>query len=131
VQPDVDREQRSRDAMMQPAYTMQPAEREIVRDAIVALCNEKRWHVLALHVRTNHVHIVVAVDRDPGRVMSDMKGRASRELTLAGFDDSARKRWTRHGSTSHLFDEATVADKIDYTLNRQGSPMAFYDGSNL
>ena len=71
-----------------------------------------------------------SVDRDPGRVMSDMKAQASRALTRAGFDDAARKRWTRHGSTLHLFDEATLADKIDYTLNRQGPPMAFYDGRN-
>ncbi|MBV8780934.1 MAG: hypothetical protein JO353_06005, partial [Phycisphaerae bacterium] len=46
----------------------------------------------------------------------------------AGFDDATRQRWTRHGSTLHLFDEAAVADKIDYTLNRQGAMMAYYDG---
>ena len=103
-------------------------EREIVRDAIVQLCREKRWQLQAAHVRTNHVHVVVTVNRDPGRVMSDMKARASRELTRAGFDDTSRKRWTRHGSTLHLFDETTVAEKIDYTLNRQGAPMAIYDG---
>ena len=59
--------------------------------------------------------------------MSDMKGRASRDLTRAGFDDAKRKRWTRHGSTKHLFREDEVADKIDYTLNRQGNRMAAYD----
>jgi hypothetical protein len=55
-------------------------------------------------VRSNHVHVVVAVDRDPGRVMSDIKAHASRALTRAGFDDATRKRWTRHGSMLHLFD---------------------------
>jgi REP element-mobilizing transposase RayT len=114
--------------MQQSEYTMNAAEREIVRDAIVALCGEKGWQLLALHVRSNHVHAVVCVDRDPGRAMSDMKARASRALSKAGFDDADRKRWTRHGSTLYLFDDATVADKIDYTLNRQGVPMAFYDG---
>ena len=127
VEPDERREVQARDEMKQPAYTMQAAEREIVREEIVALCREKGWQLLALHVRSNHVHVVVAVERDPGRVMSDMKARASRELTRGGFDDAKRKRWTRHGSTLHLFDEATVAEKIDYTLNRQGAPMAFYD----
>ena len=129
VDPNEMRESQSRDAMKQPAYTMQAREREIVRDAIVELCREKGWRLLAVHVRSNHVHVVVAAERDAGRVMSDMKAGASRALTRAGFDDSARKRWTRHGSTLHLFDEATVADKIDYTLNRQGAPMAFYDGT--
>ena len=128
VEPDASREQRSRHAMKQPAYTMQAQERDIVRDAIVALCRAKAWRLLAAHVRSNHVHIVVAVDREANRVMSDIKAAASRGLTRAGFDDARRKRWTRHGSTLHLFDAATVADKIDYTLNRQGAPMSFYDG---
>lgn len=128
VTPDATREGSMREAMAQPAYTMDAGQREVVRDAIVELCREKGWRLWAVHVRSNHVHVVVTVDRDPGRVMSDMKARASRNLTRAGFDDSTRKRWTRHGSTLHLFDEATMADKIDYTLNRQGAPMARYDG---
>lgn len=129
VAPDEQTELRAREAMTQPAYTMKPAEREIVKNAIVTLCRDKGWHLLAVHLRSNHVHVVVAVDRDPERVMSDLKASASRQLTRAGFDDSTRKRWSRHGSTLHLFDESTVADKVDYTLNRQGTPMARYDGS--
>ena len=129
VEADERREAQSRGEMKQAPYTMKPKERDVVRDAIVALCRAKGWRLLAVHVRSNHVHVVVAVDRDPGRVMSDMKARASGALTRAGFDDAKRKRWTRHGSTLHLFDEATVAEKIDYTLNRQGVPMAWYDGS--
>ena len=130
VEPDALREAQAHEQMKQPAYRMEADEREIVRDAIVKLCREKGWQLLALHVRSNHVHVVVAAERDPGRVMSDMKARASRALTRAGFDDAERKRWTRHGSTLHLFEEATVADKIDYTLNRQGTPMASHDGRN-
>ncbi len=129
ISPDPEREQDAREAMTQPEYTMQPPEREIVRDAIITLCLEKGWRLLAVHVRSNHVHVVMAANRDPGRIMSDLKVRASRDLSRAGFDDPTRRRWTRHGSTLHLFDDATVADKIDYTLNRQGSPMALYDGT--
>lgn len=129
VAPDARREAESRESMAQPPYVMRSAgERQVVRDAIVSLSRQRGWRLLALHVRTNHVHAVVSADRDPGRVMSDMKARASRELTRAGFDDAARRRWTRHGSTLHLFDEAVVADKIDYTLNRQGVMLAHYDG---
>ncbi len=128
VAPDEETERRAREAMTQPVYTMKSEECEIVKNAIVTLCHERGRRLLAVHVRSNHVH-VVAVDREPERVMSDLKARASRELTRAGFDDSTRKRWSRHGSTLHLFDELTVTDKSDYTLNRQGTPMAFYDGS--
>ena len=114
--------------MSQPAYVISAAERYVVRDAIVELCQHRHWLLLAAHVRSNHIHLVVTTDLDPDRVMSDIKARASRALSKAGFADSTRRRWTRHGSTLYLHDQATVADKIDYTLNRQGAPMALYDG---
>jgi REP element-mobilizing transposase RayT len=129
VEPSAEREERARDGMAQPAYTMEGREREIVRDGIVALCEERGWHLLAAHVRSNHVHVVVSADRDAGRVMSDLKARGSRDLSRAGFGDSSRRRWTPHGSTLHLFHQAAVAEKVDYTLRRQGPPMAVYDGS--
>jgi REP element-mobilizing transposase RayT len=129
VAPDVQREAESRENMAQSPYILGSAkERSVVRDAIAGLCQRRGWRLLAVHVRTNHVHVVIEANGDAGRVMSDMKARASRELTRAGFDDATRRRWTRHGSTLQLFNAATVADKIDYTLNRQGTMMAHYDG---
>src|SRR5262245_55453429 len=106
--------------MKQSPYTMSAAERDIVCKAIVELSREKGWMLSAVHVRNNHVHAVVTAERDPGRIMSDMKARASRNLNKAGFGDPNRRRWTRHGSTKHLFLRDEVTDKIDYTLNRQG-----------
>jgi hypothetical protein len=129
VTPSGHRVARSQGGMAQPAYVMGPAEREVVCGVIVATCAERGWQLLAAHVRTNHAHVVVAAARDAGRVMADLKARASRALTRAGFGDADRRRWTRHGSTLHLFDAAVVADKVDYTLNRQGAPMAVYDGT--
>jgi REP element-mobilizing transposase RayT len=129
VAPNLKRHSVEQCVMSQPPYALDSARRKIVRDTIAGLCREKQWQLLAMHVRTNHVHLVVSADRDPDRLMSDMKARASRKLTQAGFETSSRKRWTRHGSTVHLFDEASVAEKIDYTLHRQGTPMAFFDGT--
>ena len=129
VAPDARREEEWREGMAQPPYVLKsPAQREVVRDAIVDVCRRRGWRLLGLHVRTNHVHAVVVAADDPGRVMSDLKAGASRQLTRAGFDSAERRRWTRHGSTLHLFDQATVPDKIDYTLNRQGAMLSYYDG---
>ena len=128
VEPDPDREAAARESMSQPTYTLDEARRAIVRDAIVSLAKERGWQMLAVHVRTNHVHVVVSADGDPDRMMADMKARASRMLTRAGFESADRKRWARHGSTRHLRTSEEVDDKIDYTLNRQGTPTALYDG---
>jgi len=114
-------------ALVQPPYVISAAERAIVCSAIVELARERGWLLLAAPVRTNHVHAVVSAERDPGRIMSDLKARASRELNAAGFDSAQRRRWTRHGSTLHLFRADEVAAKIHYTLNEQGDRMACYE----
>jgi REP element-mobilizing transposase RayT len=131
VAPDVIRKQRAADLMTGPPFTLGPPDRDIVRDAIVALCKEKSWRLRALHVRTNHIHAVVSADRDPGRIMSDFKARASRELNRLHPNDDPPQRWTRHGSTPHLFDDAAVARAIAYVLDGQGTPMAIYDGRQI
>lgn len=59
--------------------------------------------------------------------MRDMKARASRELNRAGFDDAERRRWTRHGSTKHLFRNEDVEQKIRYTIDGQGEKTAWYE----
>ncbi len=126
VEGDAERERQAREAMTQSPYVMSERERTIVCQALVELARERGWDLLALHVRTNHVHLVVTAERDPDRLLSDLKARASRNLTLAGFDDAKRRRWTRHGSTRHLFREEEVEAKIRYTLDEQGERMAWY-----
>jgi REP element-mobilizing transposase RayT len=125
--PNAGREARAREAMIQSAYVMTADERDIVCRAIVSLATERNWDLLAVHVRSNHVHVVVAAETDPGRIMSDVKSRASRDLMRAGFGDATRKRWTRHGSTRHLFRIADVEEKIRYTVDGQGERMACYE----
>src|SRR5947208_16563878 len=81
LETDAMREQQERAAMTQPSYVMSPPERDIVCKAIVALAAERSWLVLAAHVRSTHVHVVIETEeRDPGRTMSDLKGRDSHDL---------------------------------------------------
>jgi REP element-mobilizing transposase RayT len=120
------RKARAESLMSEPPYVLSEAARKIVCDAIIGLCREKGWALLGLHVRTNHVHAVMSAEREPGRLESDLKARASRELNRAGVD-AQEKRWTRHGSTRHLFDAESVACAVSYTLDEQGEPMEIYD----
>jgi hypothetical protein len=45
---------------------------------------------------------------------------------LPGFDTVRRRRWTRHGSARHLFEEEHVEAAIRYALDEQGERMAWY-----
>ncbi len=117
----------TQEAMAEPPYAMDAPRRMLVCDAIVEFAYEKGWRLWGVHVRSNHVHLIVSADREPGRLMSDVKARLSRELNRAGFDPS-RTRWTRHGSTKHLFDLDAIETTIRYTLDEQGERMAHFDG---
>ena len=59
--------------------------------------------------------------------MSDFKAYASRRLKERLGEAADCKRWTQHGSTRYLWSETEVVEKIDYTLNGQGNPMASYN----
>jgi REP element-mobilizing transposase RayT len=117
----------SRERMTQEPYLLDEKWRRIVRDAIVEECRFRGWKLLALHVRSNHVHMIVAAEREPETVMRMCKSQASKRLNQAGCENPDRKRWTTHGSTIYLWDEAAVADKVAYTLHGQGEAMAVYD----
>ncbi len=129
--PDATRHAETREQLRQAPYVLDPKRRMVVRDAIVEECRFRGWTLRALHVRSNHVHLVVTAERTPEFVMRSCKAHASQCLTKAGLENRERKRWTAHGSTIYLWNEANVADKVDYTLNRQGEPMArFPDGTS-
>jgi len=123
---DADRLAEARELMTQEIYLLDEPKREIVRDAIIAECSFRGWQLHALHVRSNHVHLVVTAERDPESVMRSCKSHSSKCLNKAGFDTPDRKRWTVHGSTKYLWNEAAVAEKVEYVLNGQGTPMARY-----
>jgi hypothetical protein len=85
--------------MTEAAYEMDAARRRIVLAAICNVSAHRGWTLHAVHVRARHVHVVVTGAQMPERMMNDFKAYASRALNAAGFENSTRKRWTRHGST--------------------------------
>jgi len=58
--------------------------------------------------------------------MNAFKTHASRSLNEAGVDTPDRKRWTRHGSTRHLWKPEHVAKAIHYVVHGQGEAMAVF-----
>jgi len=55
-------------------------QRTLVHDAIVEVCEHRGWHLHAINVRTNHVHLVVTADRTGKRVLNDFKSYATRKM---------------------------------------------------
>jgi hypothetical protein len=73
----------------------------------------------ALNVRTNHVHLLVAANERPERVMSTLKTWTTRDLREAGLAAPGQKVWARHGSTRYLWDEERTDAVWRYIVHGQ------------
>jgi REP element-mobilizing transposase RayT len=113
--------------MDQPHYQLDNPRRQSVLQAILQRSRDRGWPVLAAHVRSNHVHVVVEGDDEPEVVMTQLKAAASRRLNELGLDDSSTKRWARHGSTRSLWDRDSVLNAIGYVIDGQGEPMSMFE----
>ncbi|MEO8540210.1 MAG: hypothetical protein ABI577_10760 [bacterium] len=90
-------------------------------------CAFAGWHVLALNVRTNHVHMVISAELAPERVLT-LKSWATRRLVANGLSTQGAKVWARHVSTRYLWSNRDVEGAVDYVLNRQGPTLSMDPG---
>jgi REP element-mobilizing transposase RayT len=116
-----------RSLMPQPPYTLDKGHREGVLEALKEVSSFRNWALLAAHVRTTHVHVVVDANDSPEKVMNDFKSYASRYLNRMHVDAPGRRRWARHGSTRWLWTPENVTSAIDYVVRGQGEPMAVFE----
>jgi len=114
--------------MNQPEYVLDQPRREVVCSTILEVGRHRGWKIWTIHVRSNHVHVVVTADAKPEKVSADFKAWSSRRLREAFDEDPKRDRWTQHGSMLYLWKEDDVHSKIHYTLFEQGAPMSSFDG---
>jgi putative DNA methylase len=129
LDPNDSRQACEHEQMDQPPYGLDASRRKVVLDAVRQDCSFRGWGLRAVHVRSNHVHVVVSAPLPPERVLNDLKSYASRRLNEAGLDSVDRKRWTRHGSTRYLWKEADVGRAIQYVVEGQGEPMEVWCGA--
>jgi REP element-mobilizing transposase RayT len=113
--------------MDQAPYHLDPIRRSAVLEAIREVCAHRGWGLLAAHVRSNHVHVVVEAEAPPERDMSDLKAYASRRLNRMELDEEGRKRWARHGSTRWLWKPRHVSAAMQYVVAGQGDAMSVFE----
>lgn len=125
VNADVERSRQQ--AMRQEPYSFDQPRRTVVLRTIREVAAHRTWKLWAVHVRTNHVHIVVTAGDKPEKVMADFKAWASRRLREAFGEPAERNRWTQHGSTRYLNTQQSLTAAIAYVVDEQGEPMACFD----
>ena len=131
LEPDAQRVLAERREMLQDPDVLDPAGRAVVMAAIQRHCAHRGWNLLAAHVRSNPVHVLVEAESRPERIMNEFKSYASRELNRLGSDRPDRKRWARHGSTRWLWKDEDVRHAPQYVIDEQGEPMALFVAEQL
>ena len=104
-----------------------PAERSAVENAIRDVCRVRGYALIAINVRTNHVHIVVSNAAAPERMMDGFKAYATRALRAANLATNEQSVWSRHGSTRYLWAEEHVEAAVDYVINGQGGELPKFE----
>jgi REP element-mobilizing transposase RayT len=104
-------------------FVLDAAGRSVVDAAIRDACRFRGWKLIALNVRTNHVHAVVWPDAGKDAMMTVFKARATRVLREAGVIGAETRVWSRHGSTRVLFCERSVTGARYYVLHGQGAAL--------
>ncbi len=103
---------------------LDPAKRRIVLDTIIKHCDIRKWKLYAVHVRTNHVHIVVKADKSADNTAKELKSWPTRILRNNGYD--IPQVWTDGKSKKMIFTEAKLKEKIHYVVYEQGEMMEYY-----
>ena len=96
-----------RGRMCESSARLDKRARSIALEAIRDACAFRGWILHAAHVRSNHVHVVVAAPASPSALLQKLKTRISRAL-----NDEFGKRswWARHGSTIPLWNAQPVVN---------------------
>ncbi|MFZ3342237.1 MAG: hypothetical protein WA213_15235 [Terriglobales bacterium] len=126
VDADPGRSALERRLMNQPPYILDAPRRKAVLAALLDRAIERGWPLIAAHVRSTHVHNRHRRRRSSGKRNDRHETCASRRLNQSGFDTPDRKRWARHGSTRWLRSRENIDAAIQYVIEKQGDPMAFY-----
>ena len=114
-----ERVQSVREEMAQKSVLLNEEHRQVVDQAIRGVCDYKKWNLLAINVRSNHVHIVVTADDKPESVMNYFKRYASKRLHEQHLFSKETTLWTRHGSTRYLNDQRSIDAAIRYVVEGQ------------
>jgi REP element-mobilizing transposase RayT len=106
-----------------PPFTLGKVERGVVREAVEACCTFKKWALLAVNVRTNHVHVIVSANENVKVVLESLKANSTRRLREENLWRYPFSPWVRNGSKRLLWTEESVRRAIDYVLFGQGGEL--------
>ena len=104
--------------MKDTAFELSGEHRAIVENTIRKHCEMRSWHLHAVNVRSNHVHVVVtATGYKPETVRDQFKSWCTRKLKEIG--ESRSQFWTEGASCRWINTDDDLEASVVYVLDVQ------------
>ena len=101
--------------------------RRAIEQAFREVCEYRNWVLIALNIRTNHVHLVIAATAPSGKMLNDLKSYATRKLREIGEWEHSHSPWVDKGSRRNLWNQSHIDRAAEYVVNGQGGPLPDFD----
>jgi len=121
--------------MTEDACRFDHEQRRLVETTIADHCGIRGWTLFTVNCRSNHVHVIVAANRDPKVIREQFKAWCTRRLK--GLEEERRCRksghtssgemvrenwWAERGSGVYINDEECLESVIHYVCEAQDHP---------
>ena len=111
----------------EPVY-LDAARRRTVEAAIRETCRKRGWSLMAVNVRTNHAHsVVAAAGKNPALVLNAFRSNATRRMREVGCWAETETPWAEKGSKRRLWNENSVEMAVYYVRFGQGDELPDFD----
>ncbi len=118
----------SEECLLHPPVSLDAACRKSVEKAIRDNCLKRNWELLAINVRTNHVHAVANIgSKKPNDALIALKANATRQLREDGLWLNEHSPWAEKGSKRNLWNEKSIWEACNYVVNEQGDELPNFD----
>ena len=102
--------------------------RKTVDSALRETCTLRGWPLLAVNVRTNHVHLVIKIGQTKSRAaLSALKANATGKLRECSLWRVKHSPWAEKESRRFLWNEKSIEAAIEYVIDGQEKPLPDFD----
>lgn len=116
-----------KDQMKQKPIIFDKKERICVLETVKEVCDFRGYELLAVNIRTNHLHAVVSAYANPDKIANEFKSYATRRLRESGLIALEKKVWARGKSRRYLWKVKHVETAVEYVLFGQGDEIPAFE----
>ncbi|WP_407674122.1 transposase [Paludibaculum fermentans] len=120
---------RQQNAKSRP-YVLERPHRKLILETICNACKTWNWALLAAHIRSTHLHVILDTSATPERSMGELKRACTNALKEANLATWGDRIWADYGHIRPLGSPYAINKAINYVLNGQGAPMEIHHGES-